>query len=212
MKLIGAGFPRTGTLSTKTALESIGFDPCYHFFTQMERPQDVAVWRAAAEGQSVDWTALFADFQAAIDWPESLFYKQLMAVYPEAKVLLTMRDPESWYESMMETVYPASQASLAVPPDNPLSQAGRAIDAAGWQGLFHGRFEDKAYAISVFERRIQEVKDFVPADKLLVWKVQDGWEPLCRFLGVAVPDRPFPRLNDREAFQTAVRQMQGHEA
>ena len=94
MKAIGAGFPRTGTLSTKAALDHLGVGPCYHFVTQFERPQDAAVWLAAARGHPVDWTALFAAFGCAVDWPQSAFYKQLMDVYPAAKVLLNVRAPE----------------------------------------------------------------------------------------------------------------------
>ncbi len=198
MKVIGAGFPRTGTMSTKGALEQLGLGPCYHFVTLFERPQDTAVWQAAAEGQAVDWKALFADFQSLVDWPESVFYKQLMGLYPEAKVLLTVRDPEKWYESMKATVYIASRS---FPPDAPQASLGRMIDTLAWQGLFHGRFEDKEYAISVFERHNQEVKDSVPADRLLVWEVKEGWAPLCDFLGVAAPDAPFPHLNDSETFR-----------
>ena len=201
MKVIGAGLPRTGTLSTKAALEQLGLGPCYHFVTQFERPEDADVWLAAANGQPVDWKALFADFGSAVDWPESAFYKQLMDVYPEAKVLLNLRDPEKWYESISNTVYPASQMGLSAPEDSLLNMASRMIDLIGWRGIFHGGFEDKASALATFEQWNREVQDYVPADRLLVWTVQEGWEPLCRFLGVAVPDEPFPRLNDTAAFQ-----------
>jgi sulfotransferase family protein len=201
MKLIGASYPRMGTLSTKAALEHLGLGPCYHFVTQFERPQDVDVWQAAADGKPVDWTALFADFQAAVDWPASVFYKQLMALYPDAKVLLNVRDPETWYESMLQTVYPASRGGLSAPAESDMGRLGRMIDTLGWQGHFHGRFEEKAYALSVFERHNQEVQDYVPADRLLVWEVKEGWAPLCRFLGVAAPDTPFPRLNDAQTFR-----------
>jgi hypothetical protein len=201
MKLIGASFPRLGTLSTKAALEQLGLGPCYHFLTQFERPQDIDVWQAAAEGKPVDWTAFFADFQSAVDWPASRFYKQLMALYPDAKVLLNVRDPEAWYESMLKTVYPASRMGLSAPAESILARMGRMIDTLSWQPLFHGRFEDKPYALSVFERHNQEVQDYVPADRLLVWDVKEGWEPLCRFLGVAVPDTPFPHLHDTETFR-----------
>ncbi len=201
MKLIGAGFPRTGTMSTKLALEQLGLGPCYHFVTQFERPQDVDVWQAAAEGRPVDWKALFADFQTAVDWPQSVFYKQLMEVFPDAKVLLNVRDPEKWYESITNTVYPASRGGLSAPAGSVINRAAHVIDAIGWQGIFHGRFEEKQDAISTFERWNQEVKEYVPADRLLVWDVKEGWEPLCRHLGVAVPDAPFPRVNDTESFR-----------
>ena len=201
MKLIGASYPRTGTLSTKAALEELGLGPCYHFLTQFERPQDIDVWQAAAEGQPVDWTALFADFQAAVDWPASLFYKQLLALYPDAKVLLNVRDPKAWYASMVKTVYPASQAGLSAPAESVLGRMGRMINTLIWQGTFGGAFEDKQRAISIFEQHIQEVKDHVPAERLLVYDVKEGWEPLCRFLDVPAPNTPFPRLNDGEAFR-----------
>jgi hypothetical protein len=201
MKLIGASYPRAGTLSTKAALEQLGLGPCYHFVTQFERPQDIDVWQTAAEGKPVDWTALFADFQAAVDWPASLFYKQLMALYPDAKVLLNMRDAETWYASMAQTVYPASQAELSAPAESVLGRMGRMVNTLAWQPLFQGRFEDKPYALSVFERHSQEVKDSVPADRLLVWEVTEGWEPLCRFLDVPVPETPLPRLNDAQTFR-----------
>jgi hypothetical protein len=149
----------------------------------------------------VDWTAFFADFQAAVDWPASLFYKQLMALYPDAKVLLNVRDPEAWYESMVKTVYPASRMGLSAPAESILARMGRMIDTLAWQPLFHGRFEEKPYALSVFERHNQEVQDSVPTDRLLVWDVKEGWEPLCRFLDVPAPDTPFPHLHDAETFR-----------
>lgn len=203
LQIIGAGYPRTGTMSTKAALEQLGFGPCYHFVTQFERPQDIAIWQAAAERRPVDWTALFADFQSAVDWPTSAFYKQLMEVYPDAKILLNVRDPETWYESVRRTIYVVSRPSSSSPQsaESPAAGTGRMLDTLAWQGLFHGRFEDKDYAISVFERHNQEVKEAVPASKLLVWEVKEGWEPLCRFLNVDVPHTPFPRLNDAETFR-----------
>jgi len=198
MKLIGAGYPRTGTLSTKIALEQIGFGPCYHFYTLFERPQHVDVWLEAANGGLPDWKALLADFQAAIDWPVSLFYKQLTREYPDAKVLLTTRDPEAWYNSILNTVYFASH--LPVPEGSVFHKTENFINILGWQGHFQGRFEDKAFAISMFERHHQEVKDSGPANRLLIWDVKEGWEPLCAFLGVPVPDMPFPHVNDTKEF------------
>lgn len=212
MKLIGAGYPRTGTLSTKIALESLGFGPCYHFYTLFEKPQDIDTWQEIASGKLPDWKALLADFQAAVDWPASLFYQQLMQEYPDAKILLTIRDPEAWYKSALDTVYFASRTVISAPEGSMLHKIGRLNYTLGWQGHFHGRFEDKAYAISVFERHNQEVKDSVPADKLLVWEVKDGWAPLCDFLGVPIPDMPFPRVNDTKEslkrFQESVNALQ----
>jgi hypothetical protein len=131
----------------------------------------------------------------------SLFYKQLMEVFPDAKVLLSVRDPEAWYESILNTVYTVSKGGLSAPEQSTHGRLGRMINSVAWQKLFHGRFEDKAYAISIFEQHNQEVKDYVQADRLLVWDVKEGWEPLCRFLDIAVPTTPFPHLNDMQTFR-----------
>jgi hypothetical protein len=200
MRLIGAGFGRTGTFSLKTALEQLGFDPCYHMAEVFDKPRHNALWRMAAAGQPVDWDELFAGYQAAVDWPACAFYAQLMEYAPDAPVLLSVRDPEQWYTSVMNTIY---QRTGPAPVED---EHGQMIRALIWENTFHGRFEDKPYAISIFERHIAEVKARVPAGRLLVYNVQEGWEPLCRFLGVPVPaDTPFPRLNDTREFQARVR-------
>ena len=116
-------------------------------------------------------------------------------------MLLNVRDPEAWYESMLQTVYPASRGGLSAPAESVLGRMGRMVNTLAWQPLFQERFEEKPYALSVFERHNREVKDSVPAERLLVWEVTEGWEPLCRFLGVAAPETPFPRLNDAQTFR-----------
>lgn len=199
MKVIGASFPRTGTMSTKAALERLGLNPCYHFVTQFERPQDIDVWLAAADGKMPDWKALFADFQAAVDWPTSFFYKELMEVYPDAKVLLNSRDPEKWYQSISTTVYPVTMRENNANVTQ--AHASETLIKLGWQGMFGGRFEDKDYAIEVFNKHNQAVQDDVPRERLLVWEPTQGWGPLAAFLGVEAPDEPFPRLNDNESFR-----------
>jgi hypothetical protein len=204
MKVIGAGFGRTGTLSLKAALEELGCGPCYHMIETFDKPRHVELWQAAAEGRPVDWGELFAGYNAAVDWPACSFYQQLMDLYPEAKVLLTVRDPQTWYESVKNTIYPTSTEESDAPDVRAHHHMTRTLI---WQGTFDGRFEDKQHAIAVFERHNHEVKQRVPAERLLVYEVREGWEPLCRFLGVAVPgDKPFPRLNDTAAFQQRVQE------
>ncbi len=201
MKVIGAGFGRTGTVSTQVAVEQLGYGPCYHMHNLMQRPVELEVWQAAAEGKPVDFAPLFVGFNSTLDWPACTFYKELLTLYPDAKVLLNVRDPEGWYTSMLKTTYELRRQGLS---DDVGSDAARffgMVNALVWDRTFHERFEDKAYAISVFNRHKQEVQDVVPADKLLVYDVKDGWEPLCRFLGVAVPDEPFPRLNKMDEFR-----------
>ena len=205
IKVIGAGFGRTGTASLKGALEELGFSKCYHMQEVFAHPQHVPVWQAAADGQKVDWDALFEGFQATVDWPGCTFYQELMEHYPDAKVLLSVRDPDAWYKSASETIYQMSQrgfpALLVLRFVPRLRRFVKMVTRLIWQDTFHDRFSDRAYAISVFNEHIAEVKRTVPPEKLLVFEVKEGWEPLCRFLEVPVPDKPFPRLNDSAAFR-----------
>lgn len=199
MKVIGAGFGRTGTFSLKAALEMLGLGPCYHMVEVFEHPEHVPVWQAAADGLPVDWRALFSGYGSAVDWPVCTFYDQLMDVYPEAKVVLTVRDAEKWHTSVMNTIAPKNNRET----DDPVVLAQRRMTTSVmWQGTFHGRLDDKQYAIDVFRQHVAEVKKRVPSDRLLVFEVSQGWEPLCGFLGIPVPaDTPFPRLNDTASFQ-----------
>ena len=209
MKVIGAGFGRTGTLSLKVALEELGFGPCYHMTELINRPRHATFWQQAIHRQPVDWRAFFQPYQSTVDWPGCTFYRELMAVYPDAKVLLTVREPSKWYNSTEQTIYSVEESIprwlrllLAVVSGN-----FQVADKLIWQGTFHGRFADRAYAIEVFQQHIVEVKQVVPAERLLVYDVQEGWEPLCRFLGVPVPEgKPFPHLNDTRQFQQVMRQ------
>ncbi len=207
LKVIGAGFGRTGTLSTKHALEAIGFNPCYHMTELFEKPAANEQWAAIVRGEPVAWDTVFRGYQATVDWPACTYYKELMQAYPDAKVLLSVRDPEKWYESVTNTIYRVSHRN---PDPDPARDAHRnMIHSLIWQGTFDGRFEDKEYAISVFLRHIEEVKQYVPAEKLLVYNVKEGWEPLCAFLEVEAPaEKPFPHDNDRASFVGNIRQQQ----
>lgn len=204
LEVISAGFGRTGTTSLKAALEKLGFGRCYHMMEVFRRPEHVPLWLAVNQGKPAEWEALFVGYRAAVDWPTCTFYKELMQRYPETKVLLPVRDPERWYESALRTIYtmkrqrpPASWLFAAIPQ---VRRFACMVDTIVWQGTFGGRFEDKTYAIEVFNAHVEEVKRTVPPEKLLVFDVREGWEPLCAFLGVSVPDEPFPHLNDREDF------------
>lgn len=217
LKIIGAGFGRTGTLSLKTALEELGFGPCHHMTEVFGNPWQVSYWQAATNGEPVDWHTVLSGYRSTTDWPSCAFYDQLMQAYPDAKVILSVRDPEKWYESVSHTIYRVSQISQSrviplIALMNPLVRSrmrvARMINALVWQRTFHGKFADKQYAIDLFNQHNEEVKQRVPADKLLVFDVKQGWEPLCAFLGVEVPNKPFPRLNERENFVGAVRRQQ----
>ena len=209
VKVIGAGFGRTGTSSLKVALEELGFGPCYHMTEVFENPEHADFWRAAWRGEPVDWDGVLGSYEAAVDWPACTFYAELMERHPDAKVLLSVRDPEKWYESTRNTIYELGRISTG----SSLSRSSFALlsllvfgtfntgqgpmtEEIVWQGTFDGKFEDKHRAIEVFNRHNEEVRRRVPKGQLLIYEVKEGWGPLCEFLGVEAPDRPFPSLND----------------
>lgn len=193
LSVIGAGFGRTGTLSLKLALEQLGVGRCYHMVEVFGRPQAPQQWLDVAEGRSADWEAIFDGFAATVDWPSATFYRQLADYYPQAKVILTERDADDWFDSTQATIF-ARDFSLA---PNPVfgQMASRVIG-----DLFGGRINDRAHAIAVYERHNAEVKRAIPAERLLVYQASEGWEPLCQFLGLAVPETPPPKVNSREEF------------
>ena len=195
LSVIGAGVGRTGTLSLKLALERLGLGPCYHMTEIFVGHLDhVALWQSAADRQAVDWDALFEDYQAAVDFPASAFYRELAAHYPSARVILTERDPERWYQSFRSTIFQPLTGEL---PDH-LSAWGAMVHKAILERVFGGKVADKADAIAGYQRHNDEVKRTIPSQRLLVYEVSQGWEPLCRFLEVAVPDEPFPKVNSTD--------------
>ncbi|MHB8595605.1 MAG: sulfotransferase family protein [Ktedonobacteraceae bacterium] len=207
LKVIGVGFGRTGTSTLKIALEELGFGPCYHFEELYKHRSVLARWEAAARGELIDWNEIFGEYAASADWPACAFYKELMKAYPDAKLILTVRNPESWYDSAKGTIYEFGKSFRSSPLAFTVLTCMKGIspftrrlfrfaDDVIWQGTFHNRFEDKDYTINIFKQHIEEVKRLVPPEKLLVYEVKEGWEPLCDFLGVAIPaDRPFLHLN-----------------
>jgi hypothetical protein len=212
LEVIGAGFGRTGTMSLKVALETLGFGPCYHMIELFQNPEHVRLWEAAARRDPVDWENLFSGYRATVDWPSTAFYEELMERYPEAKVILTVRDPERWYESTYNTIYGmrrmiSSPIFRLVGLFRPgMSRVARMNDRLIWEETFGGNLEDRERAIRVLEQHNEEVAQRVPPERLLVYEVKEGWEPLCSFLGVEVPkDKPFPHLNDTEAFHKMIR-------
>ena len=209
MRLIGAGLPRTGTLSQKVALEMLGLQPCYHMVNVLADLDEAPVWRRGLEGEPV-WPELLGDFQATVDWPGSFFYKELAESYPDAKVLLSIRDAEGWERSMRETIWGVLFGEMLI---RDLSRARCRVDAK-WHGYIQlmeqmwlqsglipdGADTDPETMRAAMEQFNTEVQETIPADRLLVWSVSDGWEPLCEFLGLPVPETPFPHLNDSKVF------------
>ena len=202
LKVIGAGFGRTGTLSLKLALEEIGFGPCHHM-KEVFLNGDQANWfYEKSQGVAVDWYQVFANYSAAVDWPAAAYCEEIAEAFPEAKVVLSVRDPESWYTSVEETIF-------NVVPNIPVwlrvlfprtDKIAKLINRVIWEGVFSGNFKDREYSINVFNKNIESVKAMFPQERLLVHSAKDGWEPLCEFLGVPVPHTPYPWVNDT-AFQ-----------
>ena len=215
VQVIGAGFGRTGTLSLKAALEELGFGPCYHMTELFENPQHAELWERAAHGEPIKWDDLIGDYRATVDWPGCAFYEEMMEAYPDAKVLLSVRDPERWYESTRNTIYRISELTqrsrfsslLRIFTPKRVRRTTGMVNELIWENTFADNFEDREYAIEVFERHNESVKKRVPEDKLLVYEVKEGWKPLCEFLGVEVPDTPFPHLNDADDFQARIRRV-----
>jgi hypothetical protein len=235
LEVIGAGFGRTGTNSLKAALEELGFEPCYHMSELFGHPEHVELWEAAARGKSVDWNKLFGGYRSTTDWPACSFYEELMQRYPEAKVILTVRDPNRWYESIYNTVYLRRRMAsspvfrclrrLGLRQFNANTFLSLVLRAGGlvglfrpgmgraaglndrliWEDTFGGNLEDRQHAIEVFERHNEEVKRRVPVERLLVYEIKEGWGPLCDFLGVEEPDKPFPHLNDTHNVRKVMR-------
>jgi hypothetical protein len=213
MKLIGAGLPRTGTLSQKVALEMLGMGPCYHMVNVLGDLDQAETWQRALDGQNV-WDEVFEGHESTVDWPGSFFYKELADHYPDAKVLLSTRDPAAWEKSMRDTIWGLFYGDML---QRDLSNARARVDDK-WrsymemmEGMWEksGLIDNGANTTSesmqnAMERYHDEVRSNIPSDRLLVWSVQEGWEPLCEFLGVPVPDTPFPRLNDSKVFSERV--------
>jgi hypothetical protein len=192
MKLIGAGYGRTGTLSLKVALEQLGFGPCYHMTEVMLAPESMTHWVRAADGKP-DWETIFKGFTSTVDFPGCTFWRELSQFYPQAKVLLSVRDAEKWFESTQATIF-SERAIGMLSGVEPMKEF---LNKVAWSN-FGGRIHDKDVMIAAFNRHNSEVQRTIPKERLLVYEASQGWEPLCKFLDVPVPDAPFPRINSRE--------------
>jgi Sulfotransferase domain len=197
LKVIGAGLGRTATFSLKFALEHVGLGPCYHMsevFAGARR--NVPLWLDVVR-RKPDWNAIFAGFQSTTDYPACTYWRELADFYPDAKVILTVRDADSWFDSVSETIFSQRmQGSLAGTPIEAMMK-GVVFDP------FDGPLNDRAFMTRWFTRRNQQVIDALPSERLLVFSPKQGWKPLCSFLGVPVPDVPFPRINSRDELSHA---------
>lgn len=210
MKIIGAGLPRTGTLTLKIALEMLGAGPCYHMVNILTDMSLVPRWVDALDGRA-DWNKILDGFESTVDYPGAYFYRELMDAFPDAKVVLSVRDGESWARSLQDTIWGVLWGDTMM---HDLSMAAMRIDPAfaqytelmrpmftrpGLMGDDPARF-DPAVTAAAMERYNEDVRRFVPRERLLEWSPGDGWEPLCDFMGAPVPEMPLPRTNDAKTF------------
>jgi hypothetical protein len=198
LRIVGAGLGRTGTTSLKAALEQLLDGRCYHMMDVFGRPGDADVWRLAADEVVPDWDTFLGDYVATVDWPGAAFWPELSAAYPDALVLLSSRDANTWWESASKTIF---AATLREPePDSPVSAQHEML-----LNLLHSRFtlnwDDADAAKAAYLRHNAEVRETIPAGRLVEWHPGDGWGPLCAALGVPEPDADFPHANTTEQFR-----------
>jgi hypothetical protein len=179
----------------KFALERLLGAPCYHMLEVFQHPDHIPVWHRAALGEDVNWHALFDGYAAAVDWPTAAFWPELMRAFPDAIVLLSLRDPDDWWASASETIFHGIDTLPVAAPE--WKEMVRALFRERWGA----DFADRDASIAAFNAHNARVRREVPAERLLVWQAGDGWAPLCEALGVAIPAEPFPRANTREDFR-----------
>lgn len=186
LRVVGAGLPRTGTQSLKQALELLLARPCYHMREVFAHPEHVPLWHAAASGRPPDWQEFLRDYAATVDAPAAYFWPELSEAFPEAIVLLSIRDGESWWESAIRTVF---RTKGLVSPE------WDAMNEAIAKSRFPTPRDTRESAIRGYELHNDRVRAAVHPSRLVVWHLGEGWEPICQALGVPVPTQPFPRLD-----------------
>lgn len=179
------------------ALEQLGFGPCYHMFEILKNPERVKDWSWAAQGGKPDWDAIYRGYAAAVDWPGATYWRELTKHFPDAKVILSVRDPDEWFDSTQRTIF--NPVSLSM-----FSDDVKAMGISTVQSLFDERIHDRDHCTAVFKKHNQSVIDSVEDSRLLVAKPGDGWAPICAFLGCEIPETPYPKANDKAEFEALV--------
>jgi hypothetical protein len=199
LEIIGPGFGRTGTNSLKLALEHLGFGPCHHMFEVRDHPDLLSDWERAVDRKPVDWNRVFDGYRAQVDWPGAKFWRELAATFPNARVVLTVRDPDAWFDSVQATIAPfiAARGKHTSPHTNAIAAMAHHLLA---QVFGEEGWTNRVHATRVFREHIADVQSTIPAGRLLTFDLSDGWRPLCAFLGVPVPDMPFPQTNSSKEF------------
>jgi hypothetical protein len=197
IRVVGAGVGRTGTHSLKLALEQLLGGRCYHMVEVLGRPDDVAVWHRAMLGDQPDWPTFLSDYEATVDWPGAAVWRELSDAFPDAIVLLSVRaDADAWWRSADRTIFEALRKE---PPP----------EMAAWHEMTKAMFTrfgagptDAEPAKAAYERHNRDVRAAIAPERLVEWRAEDGWAPLCAALGVAVPDEPFPVTNTTADFRS----------
>ena len=199
LKVIGSGFGRTGTMSMKEALGVLGLGPCHHMLEVMENPKQLPHWKAIAAGEQVNWAEVFEGYNSQVDWPGAHVWQETSIAFPEARVIHTERPEDAWWNSFNGTIgkFFANYSDLDLPPH--ITDIFDTMN--GWliKEAFDD-FTDRDSAIAAYRLNNQKVRDTIPADRLLVFNVADGWDPLCRFLELPVPDTAFPHRHPKKEF------------
>ena len=200
IKVIGAGMGRTGTASLKVALEELGIGRCYHMSEVLKHPEYIPDWINAANGNA-DWDKIFNDYGATVDNPGCGFWKELADYYPEAKVILTLRDAEKWFESTNETIHSAEFSAFI--KNSPWGEMAQKTV----YDTMDNRMQDKEFMVSFFNDRSKKIINTIAPNRILVYQVKEGWGPLCEFLDVPIPDMDFPRINSRNETKELIANM-----
>jgi len=206
LKVIGAGFGRTGTNSLKLALEQLGYAPCHHMKEVAPSLEQINWFDQASKGELMDWDNVFVKFEAAVDLPAALYYLELAEHFPEAKIILSVRDAEGWHDSTQETIYAVALNAPTwlkwlVPP---IGRLVNMVNRSIWNGVFSGEFENREAAITIFNQHIANVQKNISPERLLVHSAKEGWAPICGFLDKPIPDTPYPRVNEAKDIKRIV--------
>lgn len=195
LKVVGAGVGRTGTHSLKVALEQLLGGKCHHMVEVFAHPDEVPVWTDAIDGKSIDWAALMQTYSAQVDWPGCSFWPELSATNPDALVLLSVRDPDTWFTSCTNTIF-GGLRTMADGGDQWMAAMLRLL-----KDRFSDQIDDRDAMVAAYEKHNDVVRATVPKERLLEWNPSDGWDPICERLGVPVPSEPFPVTNTTKEFR-----------
>lgn len=208
LKVIGAGFGRTGTLSMKGALEHLGLGPCYHMLEVMNRPENADAWYNVAQSGKANWDQILSGYHSTVDWPACHYWQSLAAHFPDAKVILTVRDEEAWWQSMSKTILRNFQDGDEVVDPARISMRRMTRDLIV-ERVFSGILDNRDHVLTAYRRNIEAVRAGLPKERLLVFDVAEGWAPLCAFLDLPMPAAPFPRTNTTQDFLDRMAERMG---